>query len=272
VIDTTIITNAGLFPKITIPFNSGTIKIILKLGGGEGFIISRWRDQTLDINTHKPEFVSPPIFNIALCETNLCTRSICWDNPTPGKYTYYWVDAGGNPIGGEGVIVVEDEPLPTTITTTPFPTTITTTPFPTTITTTPFPTTITTTPIPTQGQVHWETILFENSEISNIINTEFSTNYYIVIKHPENETYLSYTNNNIIYESIGDPPLNNKFKFIGDTNSKNQFWDSLTFTEGNFIIYPKLNNNVYLTIHTSGHLSVHAQTGANNQIFSSNLS
>jgi hypothetical protein len=36
------------------------------------------------------------------------------------------------------------------------------------------------------------------------------------------------------------------------------------------VIYPKLNHNVYLTIHTSGHLSVHAQTGANNQIFSSN--
>ena len=77
---------------------------------------------------------------------------------------------------------------------------------------------------------------------------------YFIIKHFDEETHLSYIKNVPIgYKALNDGPVANEFKFRIDTFTEdtqdNEFWDNYDDKkEGDYIIYPEANSNVYLTL------------------------
>jgi hypothetical protein len=103
---------------------------------------------------------------------------------------------------------------------------------------------------------YWIKKIFEKNQTWSGINLSSMNEKenYILIKHFTDNTYLSYDNGDYGYEINDD---SNKFKFRidsigkGNTDENNKFWktgDGVNFKEGNYIIYPQTNPDVYLTL------------------------
>jgi surface protein len=136
------------------------------------------------------------------------------------------------------------------------------------------------------GPAHWKKILFQrnNSGEGGIILDDMDEDKnYFIIKHFENEgTYLSYIKEGDVveYKKLNKGPIDSKFKFKIDTLNEGQshidaFWNNYDDEkEGDYIIYPEANSNVYLTL-WEDYLTIQPQIAQDDnnktkQIFSDN--